>query len=62
MCTDYTDLYKHCPKDSYPLPNIVKLVDRVSGFGMLSLMDAYLGYRQIRMYAHDEEKTECMTN
>ena len=62
MCTDYTDLNKHCPKDSYPLPNIDKLVDRASGFGMLSLMDAYSGYNQIRMYPLDEEKTTFMTN
>ncbi|XP_057432548.1 uncharacterized protein LOC130725323 [Lotus japonicus] len=62
MCTDYTDLNKHCPKDSYPLPNIDKLVDRASSFGMLSLMDAYSGYHQIRMYQPDEEKTTFMTN
>ncbi|XP_057419037.1 uncharacterized protein LOC130713272 [Lotus japonicus] len=62
MCTDYTDLNKHCPKDSYPLPNIDKLVDRASGFGMLSLMDAYSGYHQIRMYGPDEEKTVFMTH
>ncbi|XP_057444763.1 uncharacterized protein LOC130737008 [Lotus japonicus] len=62
MCTYYTDLNKHCPKDSYPLPNIDKLVDRASGFGMLSLMDAYSGYHQIRMYAPDEEKTAFMIN
>ncbi|XP_057446220.1 uncharacterized protein LOC130738281 [Lotus japonicus] len=62
MCTDYTDLNKHCPKDSYPLPNIDKLVDRASGFGMLSLMDAYSGYHQIRMYGPNEEKRAFMTN
>lgn len=27
MCVDYADLNKVCPKDSYPLPNIDKLVD-----------------------------------
>nr|KYP52864.1 hypothetical protein KK1_025250 [Cajanus cajan] len=27
MCTDFTDLNKACPKDSYPLPNIDCLVD-----------------------------------
>ncbi|XP_057418383.1 uncharacterized protein LOC130712571 [Lotus japonicus] len=25
MCVDYTDLNKACPKDSYPLPSIIKL-------------------------------------
>lgn len=27
MCVDYTDLNKVCPKDSYPLPSIDKLVE-----------------------------------
>jgi hypothetical protein len=40
MCTDYTDLNKACPKDSYPLPSIDKLVDNASGFQYLSFMDA----------------------
>nr|KYP48911.1 Retrovirus-related Pol polyprotein from transposon opus [Cajanus cajan] len=31
MCTDFTDLNKACPKDSYPLPNIdcLRLMDKV---------------------------------
>lgn len=27
MCVDFTDLNKACPKDSFPLPNIDRLVD-----------------------------------
>jgi len=27
MCVDYTDLNKHCPKDSFGLPRIDKVVD-----------------------------------
>jgi hypothetical protein len=30
MCVDYTDLNRACPKDSYPLPSINKLVDNSS--------------------------------
>ncbi|XP_057452750.1 uncharacterized protein LOC130744596 [Lotus japonicus] len=62
MCTDYTSLYKVCPKDSYPLPNVDKLVDGASGNEMLSLMDGYSGYNQIMMYRPDEEKTAFMTS
>ncbi|XP_020218762.1 uncharacterized protein LOC109801993 [Cajanus cajan] len=40
MCTDFTDLNKACPKDSYPLPNIDCLVDGASGYELLSFMDA----------------------
>ena len=61
MCTDYTSLNRHCPKDSYPLPNIDKLVDGASGHRLLSLMDAYSGYNQIRMHPADEDKTAFMT-
>ena len=32
MCTNYTDLNRVCPKDAYLLPNIDRLVDKVSGF------------------------------
>ena len=61
MCTDYTDLNKHCPKDSYPLPSVEKLVDGASGNEILSLMDAYSGCNQIRMHPVDEEKTAFIT-
>ncbi|RDX97279.1 hypothetical protein CR513_19964, partial [Mucuna pruriens] len=60
-CTDYTDLNKACPKDPYPLPSIDRLVDGVSGFALLSFMDAYLGYNQIQMHPLDEEKTAFIT-
>ncbi|RDY04876.1 hypothetical protein CR513_11345, partial [Mucuna pruriens] len=62
MCTDYTDLNKVCPKDPYPLPNIDRLVDNVSGYEFLSFMDAYSGYNQIRMHPEDEEKTAFITD
>ncbi|RDX83445.1 Retrovirus-related Pol polyprotein, partial [Mucuna pruriens] len=61
MCTDYTDLNKACLKDPYPLPSIDRLVDGVSGQALLSFMDAYSGYNQIRMHPDDEEKTAFIT-
>jgi len=57
MCIDFMDLNNVCPKDSYPLPSIDSLVDSASGCGLLSFMDAFLGYNQIRMQPQDEEKT-----
>ncbi|RDX95026.1 hypothetical protein CR513_22499, partial [Mucuna pruriens] len=50
MCTYYTDLNKAYHKDPYPLPNIDRLVDGASGFALLSFIDAYLGYNQIKMH------------
>ncbi|RDY09048.1 hypothetical protein CR513_06651, partial [Mucuna pruriens] len=61
MCTDYIDLNKACPKDPYPLPSIDRLVDGVSGHALLSFMDAYSGYNQIRMNPADKEKTAFIT-
>ncbi|XP_014506403.1 uncharacterized protein LOC106766164 [Vigna radiata var. radiata] len=61
MCTDFTDLNKACPKDTYPLPSIDGLVDGVSGYEILSFLDAYSGYNQIPMYRPDQEKTAFIT-
>ncbi|GAU46749.1 hypothetical protein TSUD_402740 [Trifolium subterraneum] len=61
MCVDYTDLNRVCPKDAYHLPNIDKLVDNSSGFKLLSFMDAYSGYNQIKMAEIDKKKTAFMT-
>jgi len=61
MCVDFTDLNKVCPKDSYPLPSIDTLVDSASGCEMLSFLDAFSGYNQIKMHPRDEGKTTFMT-
>ena len=57
ICIDYTDLNKACPKDSFPIPRIDQLVDATVGYKLLSFMDAYSGYNQIRMSPDDEDKT-----
>ncbi|XP_057803119.1 uncharacterized protein LOC131018411 [Salvia miltiorrhiza] len=62
VCIDFTDLNKACPKDSFPLPHIDMLVDATAGHELMSFMDAYSGYHQIRMHPDDEEKTTFMTN
>ena len=49
MCVDFTDLNKAYPKDSYPLPRIDQLVDSTAGHKLLSFMDAFSGYNQIRI-------------
>jgi len=61
MCVDFTDLNKAYPKDSYPLPSIDALVDSASGCKLLSFLDAFSGYNQIKMHPMDEEKTAFMT-
>ena len=48
MCVDFTDLNKACPKDSYPLPLVDVLVDSMTQHQLLSFMDAFSGYNQIK--------------
>ena len=57
MCVDITDLNKVYPKDSYPLLHIEELVNSTVGHKLLSFMDAFSGYNQIRMDEVDQEKT-----
>ena len=54
---DYTNVTKACPKDSFPLPRISQLVEATARHELLSFMDAYSRYSQIRIYPEDEDKT-----
>ena len=62
MCIDFTNLNRACPKDSYPLPRIDTMVDSTARHELLSFMDAFSGYNQIRMKEEDQEKTSFITN
>ena len=53
MCMDFTDLNKACPKNSFPLPRIDELVDSIAGHKLLTFMDAFSGYNQIKMAEGD---------
>ena len=62
MCVDFTNLNKACPKDSFPLPMIDQLVDSIAGHKLLTFMDAFSGYNQIKMAEEDQEKTAFITS
>ena len=62
VCVDFTDLNKACPKDSFPLPHINRLVEATPGNKLLSFMDAFSGYYQIMMNTDDQEKTAFITD
>ena len=62
MCVDLIDLNKARPKDSYPLPRVDVLVDSTAQHQLLSFMDAFSGYNQIRMGEADREKISFVTN
>jgi hypothetical protein len=61
MCIDYTSLNKTCPKDLYPLPRIDQIVDSTSGCDLLSFLDAYSCFHQIRMAREDRKHTAFVT-
>ena len=62
MCVDFTGLNKACPKDNFPLPRIDQLVDSTAGHKLLTFMDAFSRYNQIRMVTEDQEKTAFITS
>ena len=61
MCVDFRDLNKSCPKDDFPLPHIVVLVDNTAGSALMPFMDGFLGYNQIKMAPKDMTKTTFTT-
>ena len=59
---DFTDLNRACFKDSYPFPWIDNLVDSTAKHQLLSFMDAFSGYNQIKMKEANQEMTSFVTN
>lgn len=56
ICIDFSDFNKACPKDSFPLPHIDRLVESTAGKDLLNFMDAFSGYNQIMIDPDDREK------
>lgn len=54
---NFQDLKKAFPKDDFPLPSIDMIVDLTIGHEMLSLMDGFFGYNQIKISPNDQHKT-----
>ena len=61
MCVYFQDLNKASPKDDFPLPQINILVDNTARHALLSFMDGFLGYNQIKMALEDMKKTSFIT-
>ena len=62
MCIDFTNLNDACPKDCFPLPMIDTLIDATAGHEMLSFMDGFSGYNQVKMYKDDIPKVSFITD
>ncbi|KAL8116987.1 hypothetical protein AgCh_023241 [Apium graveolens] len=62
MCVDFTDLNDACPKGCFPLPRKDTLIDATAGHAMLSFMDGFSGYNQIKMQKGDIPKVSFITD
>ena len=61
ICVDFRDLNKASPKDNFPLPHIDVLVNNIVGHALLSFMDGFSRYNQIKMALENMEKTSFIT-
>jgi hypothetical protein len=61
ICIDFRNLNTACTKYNYPLPKMETLLQRVTGSGMISMLDGFSGYNQIRLKEEDRHKTTFTT-
>lgn len=59
---DFTNLNNAYPNDFFPLPKINQLVVAIVGHQLLSFMDVYPSYNQIKIHQSYQEHTLFITN
>jgi hypothetical protein len=57
ICIDFRNLNHASRKDNYPVPPIEQILQLVFGFELFSLLDGFLGYKQVLMEKPDRLKT-----
>jgi hypothetical protein len=61
LCVDFRNLNLLSLKDNYPLPNMEHLLQRVTGAGMMSMLDGFSRYNQVLLKRKDQLKTAFTT-
>jgi hypothetical protein len=61
LCVDFRTLNIASIKDHFPLPNMEMILQQVAGSQMMSLLDDFFGYNQIKVKRTDKYKTTFIT-
>jgi hypothetical protein len=62
LCVDFRELNRVSIKDHFPLPNMEMILQQVEGSQMMSLLDGFSGYNQIKVKRTDKYKTTFITH
>jgi len=61
LCVDFRNLNRSSLKDTYPLPKMDHVLEKVVGANRMSMIDGFLGYNQIAIHKDEKEKTMFTT-
>ena len=61
ICVDYHNLNGITKYDPFPLPFMEKILETIAGHEMLSLLDWFSGYNQVRVAPKGQPKTCFIT-
>ena len=61
LCVDFRNLNKVSLKDNQPLPKMDQILQKVVGLDIISTMDGFLGYNQIKVFPEYREKDSFTT-
>ena len=61
LCVDFRNLNHASDKDNYLVPPMEQILQMVSGFELLSLLDRFSGYNQVLVAEQDRLKTTFIT-
>jgi hypothetical protein len=61
LCVDFRNLNALLKKDNCPFPNMENMLQRIWGYGMMSMLDGFSGYNQDLVKKDDQHKTTFTT-